>query len=835
MASSSPSPGSAFGSLPKMPSLAELGLTVNQIRGSSRPTPGKASDGKKKVLYNANKPRNTRVSQSTEFNTNTPSSFTSSSTSSSSQPPQGRFKPATTKTPWKDAKTKTYPKLPITPHGEAISQLIQKYPVSAIDAPTGTGKTRYIPYLMATKGFKIRVAIPTTVAVRDAYKFQREHSTLRIGYAAGRETHYSDEDQLVYATTGHFTQRIIGMVKAGHRDQIMSVLGDILFIDEVHAATSHITLLIGLVRHLFTTDEGYKGPRIVFATATFNHGDIMYHFPEFPVYKVDVPSMPIEDIFLTTPHDILKDDPNEEIIRIVRQEMVRWQSSPKKFHGIVFRPGLQEVEDTIEYLENKFAATDPIEFYPAYSNLGPVEIDEIFQPSDKMKVIVGTNIIESSITIKDVGFIVDDMLEKIAETSSTGGDKLTLTIISKAASQQRRGRTGRTIEGRDYKLIMQQAYEMLAPFRLREIDRVPIFDIVLQMIDADLSPRDVLKISISRYEQARRLLIEFGMIENRADRYFVTNIGRFVSSIPLGVQNAFMVYLGYQRFQDVFRQRPADVAAERIVLRSVLATASMIESYGPSYFYIPRKNRNESITEYVARKDAHIEEYHEKFRGQTDIHTFVNLFWEMMSEIDIARKYDRSTRNKFSNYIRDWARDNSMNNKKINEYLTVMRDIESIVESKINDDTEIRADLPNSGQAETLPRGQLGQYGFSLGRDLPNGGYTTLGNVVAAIFARAYHANQFIRNHDRRGNVVYTDRKTGIQYKINRSSSFNSTIINDFDGPGEIVVAQTVEVVGKGGGRVYLAGIFVPQEFIHESMRTIIVQSEDDGEERQEL
>lgn len=800
--------------LPQMPSLAELGLTINDIRGTSRPIGNKASDGTKKVPYNSNKPRNVRVNQST-----------------SSTP--RRFQAASSKDHWKEAKTKTFPILPITSHGETIAQLIQQNPVSAIDASTGIGKTRYIPYLMATKGFKVRVAIPTTVAVRDAYKFQREHSTLRVGYAAGREIHYNDDDQLVYATTGHFTQRILSMIKTGKGNQILSILGDILFIDEVHAATSDITVLIGLVRYLFTdnVDGQYKGPKIVFATATFNHGDIIDHFPEFPVYKVEIATQPIEDIFLiggmATNRDPLRDDPSDEIIKIIREEMVRWQTAFKKFHGIVFRPGLQEVEDTIEYLESKFSANDPIEFYPAYSNLGSVELDEIFQRSDKMKVIIGTNIIESSITVEDVGFTIDDMLEKIAETSATGGNKLTLIVISKAASQQRRGRTGRTMPGRAYKLITREAYEFLPPFRLREIDRVPIFDIVLQLIDADLNPRDVLKISINRYDQARRFLIDMGMIENRADRYFVTEIGRFVSSIPIGVQNSYMVYLGFQRFQEAVQKRPADLSVERIVLRSVLAVASMIESYGPSYFFIPRKGRNETTNEYTARKDAHIEKYHEKFRGQTDIHTFVNIFWEMMSDIDVARKYDRSTRNHFNNYVKEWTGENSMNNKKIKEYLNVMRDIESMVESKINDNIGLRTDLPNSSQAETLPRGLLGNHGFSLGRDLPDGGYTNLGNVIASIFARAYFGNKLIRTKDK-NTFVYIDPKTNISYKINRSASFNSTIINNKEGPMLIIPGQLVEVVGKGG-RIHLAGIYVTDEFIPQDKRNVVTTAVDDS------
>ena len=556
--------------LPQLPTLADLGMTTQYTRGSQRGT--QISDGSKKVNYNAVRPRNVRPFQSAPTGRGRGRAYAPSPIH-----PGGREAPPsvppTPQTQW--TQKKVYPDLKIMPHGNAIAQFIDQLPILAIDAPTGTGKTRYIPYLMATRGNIVRVAVPTTVAVRDAYQFQLKYSSLQVGFAAGREIRYSDNDQLVYATTGHFTQRIIGMIKNSQQKQVRQVLGDILFIDEVHVSTSQITLLIGLVRSLFTNQQGkYDGPKIVFSTATFNHGDIMDHFHEFPIYKIEEEAMAVTDIFLTKSRDPVRDDPNPEIERIIRDELNRWkhlQPTEKKYHGIVFRPGTQEVEDTIEYLEKIFPMTDPLEFYPAYSQLGPTEIDEIFKPSDKMKIIIGTNIIESSITIEDAGFVIDDMTEKIAETSASGGNKLTLTTISKGARQQRRGRIGRTIEGRAYVLITEREFDALPAFRLREIDRIPIYDIVLQLIDAGLGPRDILKISISRYEQARRILIQFGMIENRADRYCVTEAGQFVSSIPLGVQNAYMIYLGYHRFVQQFQASSADLSAERILLRTIIA------------------------------------------------------------------------------------------------------------------------------------------------------------------------------------------------------------------------------------------------------------------------
>lgn len=767
--------------LPRFPTANELGL-------------GQASDGRKKVPYNPTRPRNVRA-----FQTTSPSQPIGTKTTPT------RFVPATPPPP---APSKPYPSFVIGPHVDTISAYIKKIPILAVDAPTGTGKTRALPYQMAKEGFKVRVAIPTTVAVRDAYNFQKIHSSLRVGYAAGREIHYTDDDQLVYATTGHFRQRTLGMIKSGQVSQIRAIFGDIVFIDEVHSATTDITILIALLRYLFTFKKIYNGPKIVFSTATFNHGDIMDHFPEFPIYKVPTTTKPIEDIFLDKTRDPIRDDADPEILRIVKQKFEEWKGG-KKVHGIIFRPGANEVESTIEALETNFPASDPIEFFPAYSSLTPQEIDSIFVPSDKMKVVVGTNLIESSITIPDVGWIIDDMLVKIAETSSTGGERLTLTLISKAGSQQRRGRTGRTVPGQAYYLISKVQYESLNPFILREIDRIPIYEIVLQLIDAGLDTMDVLRINKSRYEQAKKILIDFGMIEEQGPRLTVTEAGKFVSGITLGIQNAFMVYLGYQRFMGKW-QKATDIDAEKILFRSIIALACMVEIYGPSYMFIPRKKRDESQIEYQSRKDAHIEEYHQKFRGATDVHTLINIFWEMMTDINVAKQHDNATNYKFTHYVREWAINNSMNNKKLKEFLIVMRDIESTVESKIKELT-LRDVSPVSAYTEVLPRGLYGQDGFSLGTDLPTGGFSALGNAIAPTFARAYIANHMRLKATGKA-PIYVDGND-FEYRIDRGSSFNEIPLGRYDAPPEIVAARTLEIAGERGS-YRLAGLIVSESYI---------------------
>jgi len=769
-------------SIPGLPSLSTLNLSVQQIL-----PPIRVSDGTKRVEYQPIESKNIRpVGQtwaSVASRSVTPAKLTPGL-------PTTVQVPVEVEEPVRRA-TREFPKLPIMPHGPQILDLLSKNQVIAVDAPTGTGKTRYLPFLISEQlKVRVRVAIPTTVAVRDAYNFIFNFTKLDVGYAAGRVIKYSPTTQLVYGTTGHFTQKIINVCRGKPlsedvRKQVRIILGDVLFVDEVHTATVDITELVGLVNYIFRTESGeYRGPKLIFSSATFNHGDIFDFFPQFPIYKVETNAYPVQVIFLENQFDPLRDDVDDVIIPIIKDEFNRWLSE-RNYHGIIFRPGVNEVDTTLEALEKAFQNEENIEFYPAYSRLAPTDLDEIFKASSKMKIVIGTNIIESSITIEDVGFIVNDMLVKSSQTSATGGHKLVLGYISQAESKQRDGRTGRTMSGRAYHLCDEQFQLSLPQFRIKEIDRVPIYNVVLQLIDAGLSPLTVLKISSIRYDQAQKTLADFGMIVRQGSTYTVTEVGRFVSKIPLSIHNSYMVYLAFQEFKN----SPKDPVAQ-IVFRTVVAIASMIEVFEPGYFYIPRRQRGESDSEYQARKDVHIEKYHEKFRGLTDIHTLVNIFWEMMEFIRVAKSYDRSVRGDFFNYVKNFAIDNQMNNKKLREMLTVLRDVE---ESTLN----------------LLEEGS----NIDLHSVIPDGGYENLGNRTAEIFGRAYVNNTFVRTVDRRGQVIYQDPKSQIIYRIGTRSNFSQIVITSREGPGRIIAAETIEVQGKKGV-VNLCSILVDEKFI---------------------
>jgi len=662
-----------------------------------------------------------------------------------------------------------YSKFKIAPYADEIYDMIMKNPVCAIDAQTGSGKTLFIPYMLIKKTherLRVRVALPITVSVTSSHAFQRKNNNFRVGYAAGRAIKYRKTDQIVYATTGHFTRKILSFIERGQTN--FDFLGDILIIDEVHTSTVEISLLIGLLKYL---DLKIK---IVFASATFNHSDILSFYPKFPIYRVELDRLPIEHIYLKSHVDPLKSDPAPFIVDIISNE-IKLLTPDNVFHGIVYQPGSQEVEKLIQTLEREFS-DQPVVFLAAYSNLCKEEIDEIFDEYDgKMKVIVGTNIIESSLTIKDVGFIIDDGLVKRAETSQSGGQKLNSHYVSQAEATQRAGRTARTRSGKAYHLYTSEFYNTLDQYHEPEINRVPIYDTILQLINAKLDVITIIKISETRYTEALETLKRMDMvtINPDTDKLSVTETGKFISNLNLGIYNAHMIYLAVEKFSA--RQ------INLLTLKTTIYLAIMLECYGPPYFFVPRRKKDETTAEYNTRKQEHIESYHQRFRGPTDMHTLINIAWTMFEEIDISI---RRSRRKFPyfRWLKFWASDNSMNNKKLYEFVSAVETVEEALfeDYKIKQiDREI---FPTKSQMATIT------------------------NKSINIFTQTYRFNTFELDEStaHAATSMYKHQHTGQYHKINKFTSFNS-----MEGtPQTIVAAQTIEIV-KSGYTAHYIGLFV--------------------------
>jgi hypothetical protein len=581
-----------------------------------------------------------------------------------------------------------------TPYSQEITKHLNSSHVSGLT----TDDSIYSPSLMASKGNKVRVALDTSSKSRSQYKIQRDRTKFTIGYADELEIKYSDDDRLVYAPYQHFVNRIL------YNKHYIPYLGDIIFIYN----TPEANLLLSLIKNMYKPNE----PKIVLFSSSF-------YQPDFPVLNIPSPFINNKEIIS-----------NQTIVDIVRSEFT---------NGVIYRQGVSEVNKTISELNSAFTERDLIEFYPVYDQLSQVELEKIFNQTEKVKIIVGINLEP----ISNVGFVIDDLMRKVPEITSNGGIRLVLKQISLEESKRR------NYGERNYKLISQAEHN-----KLSSVPNEPIlYHDILKLISARLKPDKFIKYPINVYKS---VLTKLGLINPN-----ITLAGKFISEIPLRLGNAIMVYLGYRKFLNVMNKN-TDLVQNKILLRTIIAVASMNEIYVQGFFLPLRQRTGQSEIEYTAEKKEYTDKYHKRFIGITEIHTLVNIFWQMLSDIDVAKKYDQASRYLFVDYLSEWATNNKMNYQKLKEFFILMQRIESIVEAMIHLEVDPRTVSPQLRQTEILPRGDSGQWGYSLNWELPAGGYVDLGNKVANVFTRAYILNIY----QYQGNGLYFNSETNLSFQV---------------------------------------------------------------------
>lgn len=682
-----------------------------------------------------------------------------------------------------------YSTFKIAPHQKDILDMINDHSVSAVSAQTGSGKTLFLPWALAKTGKKVRVALPFTVSTRSAYNFQKKYSSLMVGFAAAREVRYSKTSGIVYATTGHFTTKLLHIIKHNHRtdteltSEMFSFLGDVFVVDEVHSGTVQITLLVGLLNYI-RTRVGSFHTHIVFTSATLNHSDVQRHFPEFPTYNVDLARLPITHIYMETERDVVRDDPTDHIIRYIRHELREMERKQDMWHIIVFRPGVQEVEELLTRLERTFGM-DTLCALPVYSELSNDDIQCIFEDYGMPKVIIGTNIIESSVTVDGVGAIINDGLVKRVYTNDTGGQKLVTTVVSQAEATQRAGRTARTRPGTAYHLYTERYHEALDEHHPPEIDRVPIHTVTLSCIDAGLVPKDILGIMDVRQQRALETLINMGMIRpdpKGETMGTVTDAGNFVSHVNLGIYNAYMIYLAVEQYQGAVGYK---YKGDELVLLSTVALAVMLESYGPPPFYIPRRQRGQSQMEYQVEREVHIEKYFKRFMGSNELETLINVYWTMTDEVYLMTEQQHRLHRVQDAHVdpwKEWAKDNSMNNKKLREFRNTMRPVLQAVATKLRRPELLEDIAPPAPEEEQV-----------------------VSNAAIDLFKQAYVQNIFTLTSGKnyQSSLAYDHKyythgtKT---YCTGRSTEYADTVI----------AAQIMEIQDARGGTRNIIGLTVP-------------------------
>lgn len=363
---------------------------------------------------------------------------------------------------------KSIKQLPIDKFRDVIEKTIEEHPITIITAETGAGKSTRVPLWMWKKGKKVHVTQPRRIAARSLsyYLVKLAGTTLgkEIGYQTGFDSKKSRETSLLYVTDG---VQMVREIK-DKRDY------DIVVLDEVHEWNLNQEVLVGIARKNLNKDYyRKKGKRVVIMSATLQAEKLSSFLDQAPVISVPGRGFPVT-MHHNNPHFLLSDT----------AQMVEMERNV-----LVFQPGKSEIDEFSEQLKDMLEAEKvKAKILPLHAELTLKEQARVFEHYPVPKVIVATDIAQTSLTIDDIDAVVDSGLKKEIRLVK-GIEGLYPVDISTAECMQRAGRAGRVRAGQ-YFLCAEADIRDRLPFPDPEIRRLNLESVTLRLIKRGISPLD---------------------------------------------------------------------------------------------------------------------------------------------------------------------------------------------------------------------------------------------------------------------------------------------------------------------------------------------------------
>lgn len=424
--------------------------------------------------------------------------------------------------------------LPIKARRESILEKIDNSDSVILVGETGSGKTTMTPQYLLEKypDKKIAVTSPRVFPARSVSKYVAQSVGCRLGGEVGlltrQDKQVSNTTRLTFMTDGI----ILNMLR---KDPLLLDL-DIVMVDEAHERTINIDLLLGLLKQAqrLRKKEGYEPIKVIVASATIEEDTFTRYFDEAPLEKVPGRMYPVEVSYhpRTTGSSFRsQEQPLTEAAADLALQVLRNSDSGDI---LIFMPGEEEIRKTIECIERGLGG-DSVLVLPLYGAMNPNDQDIVFNPSNKRKIIVSTNIAETSVTIDGVEHVIDSGLVKEKKYNpETGINSLELVEVSQANMNQRMGRAGRTAPGHCYRLMSEFDFENREPFQKAEILRSDLAEVVLRMKEMEINDVEnfdfIEKPERERMHAALLQLTELGALDERG---FITEIGREMAALEV--------------------------------------------------------------------------------------------------------------------------------------------------------------------------------------------------------------------------------------------------------------------------------------------------------------
>ena len=554
--------------------------------------------------------------------------------------------------------------LPIAAKADEITAAIRAHPVVVVAGETGSGKTTQLPKLCLAAGRGLTGLIgctqPRRIAAKSISRRVAEELKSPLGSLVGFAVRFQDqigEDTLVKFMTD-------GILLAETQSDRMLRRYDTLIIDEAHERSLNIDFLLGYIKRLLPKRPDLK---VIITSATIDTERFARHFGNAPVISVEGRGYPVEMRWRPIEGDREErgDDGLYRSIAAAAEELGR---EDPRGDILVFLPGEREIRDAHKALEQRrYAHTEVL---PLYARLSAAAQDAVFRPGAQRRIVLATNVAETSITVPRIRFVIDSGIARVNRYSQRAKvQRLQIEPISQASANQRAGRCGRLSAGIAVRLYDEADFQRRPAYTDPELLRSSLAGVILRMLDLDLGDPASFPFLDPPSDRALQdgflLLREVGAID---DGKKLTQIGRDMAKLPIDVRLA----------RALVAARDARVLDEALIIASGLSIQD------------PRERPPE-------------------VRGLADAahQVFVHEKSDFLTLVQLWQAYNHEHEERTQSQLRDWCRAHFLSYLRMREWRELHRQLLLIVREKGWDRT-----VAARARADEVDVGHVGPKGL---------------------------------------------------------------------------------------------------------------------------
>ncbi|MFJ6915487.1 ATP-dependent RNA helicase HrpA [Streptomyces sp. NPDC101133] len=525
----------------------------------------------------------------------------------------------------------SYPEqLPVSQKKDEIAAAIRDHQVVIVAGETGSGKTTQIPKICVELGRGVRGMIghtqPRRIAARTVAERVADELDTPLGETVGWKVRFTDQ---VNPQSTFIKLMTDGILLAEIQTDRELRAYDTIIIDEAHERSLNIDFLLGYLAQLLPKRPDLK---VVITSATIDPERFSRHFGDAPIIEVSGRTYPVEVRYRPLLEEDGDDADRDQITAIT--DAVEELMGEGKGDILVFLSGEREIRDTADALEKKkYRFTEVL---PLYARLSHAEQHRVFQQHTGRRIVLATNVAETSLTVPGIKYVIDPGFARISRYSHrTKVQRLPIEPVSQASANQRKGRCGRTSDGICIRLYSEDDFNARPEFTDAEILRTNLASVILQMTAAGLG--DIEKFPFIDPPDHRnirdgvQLLQELGALDpaQKDVRKRLTDTGRKLAQLPVDPRLARMVL----------------EADKNGCVREVMVIAAALSIQDPR--------------ERPAEKQAQADQQHARFKDETsDFLAFLNL-WRYVREQQKERgssSFRRMCKQEYLNFlrIREW-------------------------------------------------------------------------------------------------------------------------------------------------------------------------------------